>query len=93
MGNSLKSARFLIDSRLADAARGSADAAYELGMVYSSGAAGIDVDLIEAHKWFNIAAASGDRAAAQHRDELAREMTREEVAAALRAARDWVTHH
>lgn len=36
-----------IDSRLADAARGSADAAYELGMVYSSGAAGIDVDLID----------------------------------------------
>jgi len=52
MGNSLKSAQFLIDSRLADAARGNPDAAYELGMVYSSGAAGLDVELIEAHKWF-----------------------------------------
>ena len=50
MGNSLKSAQFLIDSRLADAARGSADAAFELGMVYSSGASGIDMDMIEEHK-------------------------------------------
>ena len=62
------------------------------GIFLSSGRSG-QVDLIEAHKWFNIAAAGGDRAAAQHRDELAREMTREEVAAALRAARDWITHH
>ena len=65
---------------------------FQRGIFLSSGRSG-QVDLIEAHKWFNIAAAGGDRAAAQHRDELAREMTREEVAAALRAARDWVTHH
>ncbi len=38
-------------------------------------------------------AARGDRAAALHRDELASEMTREELAAALRAAREWVTRH
>ena len=54
MGSSLKSAQFLIDSRMADAARGDIDAYYELGMVYSSGSAGIDVDLIEAQKWFNL---------------------------------------
>ena len=65
---------------------------FQRGIFLSSGRSG-QVDLIEAHKWFNIAAAGGDRAAAQHRDELAREMTREEVAAALRAARDWITHH
>ena len=65
---------------------------FQRGIFLSSGRSG-QVDLIEAHKWFNIAAAGGDPAAAQHRDELAREMTREEVAAALRAARDWVTHH
>ena len=62
------------------------------GVLLSSGRSG-HVNLIEAHMWFNIAAAGGDRAAAEHRDELAREMTRQEVAAALRAARDWVTHH
>lgn len=31
------------------------------------------------------------RAAAKHRDDLAREMTLEEVAAALRTAPDWVS--
>ncbi len=41
MGSSLKSARFLIESRLRDAARGDANACYDLGMVYSSGADGI----------------------------------------------------
>ena len=68
------------------------DSPFERAILLSSGRSG-QLDLVEAHKWFNIAAAGGDRAAAEHRDELAREMTREEVAAALRAARDWVTHH
>jgi uncharacterized protein len=58
---------------------------FQRGILLSSGRSG-HIDLIEAHRWFNIAAA-------EHRDELARKMTREEVAAALRAARDWVTHH
>ena len=68
------------------------DSPFQRAIYLSAGRTG-NVDLVEAHKWFNIAAAGGDRAAAEHRDELAREMTREEVAAALRAARDWVTHH
>ena len=65
---------------------------YELGLVYSSGREG-QVDLIEAHKWFNIAAARGDRTAAERREELAGEMTREEIAAALKAAREWISLH
>ena len=68
------------------------DKPFQRGIFLSSGRSG-QIDLIEAHKWFNVAAAGGNRAAAEHRDELAREMTREQVAAALRAARDWVTHH
>ena len=65
---------------------------FERGLYFSAGRGG-QVDLIEAHKWFNIAAARGDRAAAQRRDELASEMNRGEVAAALRAAREWITRH
>jgi TPR repeat protein len=65
---------------------------FEMGLACSTGREG-EVDLIEAHKWFNIAAARGDRTAAQHREELASEMTREEIAAALRAAREWISHH
>ena len=65
---------------------------FELGLAYSTGREG-QVDLVEAHKWFNIAAARGDRVAAERREELAGEMSREEIAAALRAAREWISLH
>jgi TPR repeat protein len=65
---------------------------FERGIYFSSGRGG-QVDLVEAHKWFNIAAASGNSSAAQHRDELAGEMSRQELASALRAAREWITRH
>lgn len=90
MGQSLKSARFLIESRLRDAARGSADACYDLGMVYSSGAEGVDVDLIQAHKWFNIAAASGSERAQECRAEISEEMSAREIAEAQKMARAWL---
>lgn len=90
MGNSMKSAQFLIDSRMADAARGDINAYYDLGMVYSSGAAGIDVDLIEAHKWFNLAAVAGSEAAQSCRSEIAEDMTAREIAEAQKAARAWL---
>jgi TPR repeat protein len=90
MGSSLKSAQFLIDSRMADAARGDINAYYDLGMVYSSGAAGIDVDLIEAHKWFNLAAVAGSEAAQVCRSEIAEDMSAREIAEAQKAARAWL---
>ena len=64
----------------------------ELGLACSIGRAG-RIDLVEAHKWFNIAAARGDRMAARHREEVAGEMSREEIAAALKAAREWIRCH
>lgn len=90
MGNSLKSAQFLIESRMREAARGDADALYDLGMVYASGAQGAIVDLIEAHKWFNLAAMSGSTAAQACRAEVAEEMSAAEIAAAQKAARAWL---
>lgn len=65
---------------------------FERGLALSTGRDG-STNLIEAHKWFNIAAARGDRMAARHREELATEMSREEIAAALRAAREWISRH
>lgn len=65
---------------------------FEKGLAFSAGRAG-RVDLIEAHKWFNIAAAQGDRMAARHREELASEMSREDIAAALKAAREYLARH
>lgn len=46
-----------------------------------------------AHKWFNIAAMRGDREAARLRREIAEEMSEADIAAAQRAARDWITRH
>jgi uncharacterized protein len=90
MGNSLKSARFLIESRLRDAARGDSKACFDLGIVYSSGAEGVDVDLVEAHKWFNIAAVSGSERAAEFRAEISEDMTAREIIDAQKSARAWL---
>ena len=90
MGNSLRSARFLIESRLREAARGDAQACYDLGMVYSSGAEGVSIDLIEAHKWFNIAAVSGSHEAQQCRAEIAEDMSAREIIEAQKMARAWL---
>jgi len=89
MGSSLKTARFLIDSKRDDAARGNAQAAFDLGMVYASGADGNDVDLVLAHKWFNIAAMNGSSRAQECRAEIAEDMTASEIAEAQKRARAW----
>ena len=90
MAHSLKSAAFLVETRIADAAMGSIEALYELGVVYSTGSEGVDVDLVEAHKWFNLAALSGSALAQQCRAEIADEMTAREIAEAQRGARAWL---
>jgi TPR repeat protein len=61
-------------------------------MVFSSGA-GVPVDLVEAHKWFNIAAMRGHNDAARLRREIAELMSDPEIGSAQRAARDWLKAH
>ncbi|MEZ5656520.1 MAG: hypothetical protein R3E04_11695 [Sphingobium sp.] len=90
MANSIKSAQFLVESRLADAARGNSQACYDLGIAYSCGTGGVDIDLIEAHKWFNLAALGGSEEGQALRAEIAEEMTAREVAEAQRQARAWL---
>ena len=65
---------------------------FQLGMMYSTGGS-VPADMIAAHKWFNIAAMCGNAEAARLRREIAEEMSEAEIAAAQRAARDWVTRH
>ena len=65
---------------------------FRLGMMYSTGRS-MPADMILAHKWFNIAAKSGCMEAVRLRHEIAAEMSETEIAAAQRAARDWVTRH
>jgi uncharacterized protein len=62
------------------------EACLALGMMYASGRS-VPLDLVAAHKWFNVAAHRGCRAAVAHRAEVARDMAPDEVAAALREAR------
>jgi len=91
MGYSSRTQEFLVESRLADAARGNVDAYYDLGMAYSSGSMGLSIDLIEAHKWFNLAALAGNSDAQGCRAEIASEMSSREIAAAQRQARSWLS--
>src|SRR6478609_11357620 len=69
-----------------------ADTMFELGMMYASGRE-VPVDLITAHKWFNIAAMKGHGEAPQLRREIAAEMKDAEIGQAQRAARDWIKAH
>ena len=69
-----------------------ADDCFALGMMHSSGA-GVPVDLVQAHKWFNIAAARGHREAAQLRREIAEQMSDGEIGEAQRYARSWLQTH
>ena len=90
MAISSKGADFLLRSRLAVAARGNVEALYDLGVSDSSGCGGIDVDLIEAHKWFNLAAVRGHEEAAWCRADISDEMTARDIAEAQRRAREWL---
>jgi uncharacterized protein len=90
MGNSLKSAEFLMESRMADAARGDVNALFDLGIAFSTGSSGVDVDMIEAHKWFNLAALNGSEEAMMCRADISDDMTAREIAEAQRQARAWL---
>jgi len=71
---------------------GGADALFELGLAYCSGR-DVEVDFIEAHKWFNLAALRGNSEAKRYRSELASEMSRAEIGVAQRRAREWLSLH
>jgi TPR repeat protein len=81
-----------IDKAELAAHAGASDTLFELGLMYCSGR-DVEVDLIVAHKWFNLAALRGNKAAVDYRLELAREMSKEQVAMAQKAAREWLATH
>ena len=69
-----------------------ADVFCDMGLMYATGR-GCPVDLVSAHKWLNIAAIKGSDRAAALRGDLAQTISKAELAAALRAAREWMTMH
>jgi len=75
---------------LAAALGGDSEAFFDLGMAFSTGSDTIAVDLVEAHKWFNLAAVGGHDNAAACRADIADDMTAREIAEAQRRAREWL---
>ena len=68
------------------------DVLFDLGILYSSGRTG-RVDLVAAHKWFNLAALKGRVDAIALRREISEHMNSDEIALAQREARAWITTH
>ena len=74
------------------AAGNTPDALFELGLMYGAGRE-VEIDLVSAHKWFNLAAMRGNNEAKHYRMEIAREMSKAEIAEAQRQAREWLSRH
>jgi hypothetical protein len=68
----------------------SADELYRIGLIYSEGM-DVAVDLVAAHKWFNLAATRGHREGKLCRQEMADMMLPADVVKAQKAAREWMT--
>ena len=83
-----------IDTETATPVEASAipDVLFERGLYWASGRSGV-VNLVAAHKWFNLAAMKGRVEAIALRREVAEMMSDVEIAMAQREARTWMTTH
>ncbi len=70
------------------AEQGNAHAQFYLGVLYHNGY-GVPKDFVQAHKWYHLAGANGDKSAAMLRDALAKRMTPAQIAEAQKLAREW----
>ncbi len=75
-----------------EAKQGQAHAMYNLGLAYSTGQ-GVSVDYVTAHKWFNLAAMRGVNEAKSWRATMASELSADQIAEALRQAREWLSRN
>jgi uncharacterized protein len=80
------------DTAIPVAASAIPDVLFERGLYWASGRSGV-VNLVAAHKWFNLAALKGHVDAIAMRREVAEQMSESEIAAAQREARAWMTTH
>ncbi|MEM1289571.1 MAG: sel1 repeat family protein [Pseudomonadota bacterium] len=62
---------------------------FDLGMMYAVGRS-VPVDLVAAHKWFNLSSLRGSEAAKAQRESVAAEMSPTDVQSALQAARQFL---
>jgi len=83
-----KDYRAAFDDWLLVAERGDGEAKLRLGRLSELGL-GVPQNYIEAHRWYNLAAAAGTPGAATARDVLAARMSKEQLAEAQRLAAAW----
>lgn len=67
---------------------GNAHAMFFLGAMFYIGA-GAPKDSIEAYKWYSLSAAKGNKQAVEQRDRIQKKLTTEQLAAGLKAAKEW----
>jgi TPR repeat protein len=72
---------------------GNVVAKVNLGVMRENGFPGVPLNVVLAHMWFNLAAAQGSADAANFRDEIAADMSPEQVAEAQRLAKEWLDKH
>jgi len=75
------------------AEQGLVGAQSQLGMIYFQGNEGIPRDLVQAHKWFNIASSSDDESAKQYRSLLEEIMDQAQIKEAQKLAMEWAAEH
>src|SRR4029079_6898096 len=83
---------FDLDTAPAVEASAIPDVLFERGLYWASGRSGV-VNLVAAHKWFNLAALKGRADAISMRREVAEMMSDAEIATAQREARAWMISH
>ena len=79
-----------LDTAMPVEAGANGDVLFERGLYWASGRSGV-VNLVAAHKWFNLAALKGRADAIPLRREVAEMMSEVEIAMAQREARAWMT--
>jgi TPR repeat protein len=80
----------VVAATLQRAEQGDPQAYYQLGLAYSTGSEEVDCDLVEAHKWLNLAAAQGHVEAKTCRADIAEELTARQINEAQSRARLWL---
>ena len=73
-------------------AGGTPDGLFQMGLMHCAGR-DATLDLVTAHKWFNIAALRGNAEARRYRMEIACEMSKAQISEAQRQAREWLSCH
>lgn len=71
------------------AGKGDSNAQEKIGLIYVSGN-GVIQDFVQAHMWYNIASANGEMSSMKLRDDLAVEMTREDISKAQAMAQECI---